>query len=310
MAPRKGFAGHLADAVKDKKPSVAGGPSAADVMDHFDVTPPDPTLHGAYAGEHSATLKSGKDLHTHHDTAKKAAAEHERLSNIDPASLADDTARTQHAADLAAAEKAKGTAGLKGHSQTDLTHEALEHRVDAIGAAKTKALEELEKNPGKLSADALAAERAAIEKAAETELKHVKAAGGALNGARTEIAEATGVASKWEKGAANSLVKDTEKSGTFLGSKMLGGVKSGVAQNWKGGTVMGKAKVVVGGIMVADGVRRIVGDVSTMMSGEKGLDKNGQPLPSPGIMNLAFDIGETGLGAVVASSQMFTKGGR
>ena len=294
------FGHHFKESLKAKKPIVATGPKAEDVLDHFDIKNPDATAHPLHAGEHTATIKNSSDMHTHHEATKTAAADHKSHIETDASTITDQAA---HDAAAATKKAAVESAANKAHNAVDLTHEALNQRAEAISEATAKAKEAL-KGSG-LEGDKLKEAEAAIERAAKEETAKLKAAGTAVENARKGVAEASGVKPKWDKGAASDIAKNVENEGKFMGSKILGGVKSGIGRNLKEGGFGGKVQVVAGGLMMADSARRIISDVSGMMSGEKGLDKNGEPLPSPGIMNLGFDIVEGGMGAVLASAKIF-----
>jgi hypothetical protein len=112
-----------------------------------------------------------------------------------------------------------------------------------------------------------------------------------------------------EEGVAGSA-KTGEEAVTKSGKGMLafaGGIKTGIAETWGAGK-MGKAKVAVGVAMGAHGAFNFVRHTAQMFSSERGLDKNGEPLPKPGLLNLAFDAGEVGLGTALAAGKIF--GGR
>lgn len=300
------FGHHFKEALKAKKPIVAGGPTADKVIDdHFDITPPDAAAHPLHAGDHQAKIKTSSDMHTHHAATKTAAADHKTHIETDTSAL-DEAGKATHDAAAATKKAAVEQAAGKTHNAIDLTHEALNQRAEAINEASLKAKEALKASG--LEGDKLKEAEAAIERAAKEETAKLKAAGTAVENARKGVAEASGVKPKWDKGAASDIAKNVENNGKFLGSKTLGGVKSGIARNWGPEAGFGgKVQVVAGGIMMADSARRIIGDVSKMMGGEKGLDKEGNPLPSPGIMNLGFDVVEGGLGAVLASAKIFGK---
>ncbi len=101
----------------------------------------------------------------------------------------------------------------------------------------------------------------------------------------------------------------TEQAAVKAGGNMITNIPGNIAKNWKSGT-FGKVTSVAGGAMALHGGYNLVKDLGSMMSSEKGLDKNGQPLPSPGIMNVGFDIVEAGLGTVLATGKVGALFGR
>ena len=332
----RSFNDHLVHHAKGKKaPAVPNAPTAENVLGEFNIQQPNSARGEAYAGEHSATMAAGKQLHTRHDTAKTQAAAHDALvkkdvvkefhasesayqaSDFDPSKLGDaeratydaklKAAKDAHNAKVTASKQALADAGLDAHSHVDLTHEALNQRAEAASAARLSALEQVEKDvkAGTLTGDAaIQAEKDAIEAAFKKESAQLKAAGAALETGRKEVATATGVASKWEKGAATELGKVEKQASGIMGK--VGGLTSEYMKNWRAekNVVFNKAKVAVGTLAMIDGARRGISDIASMMSGQKGVDKNGEPLPQPGIMNLAFDAGEFGAGLWAATTKM------
>jgi hypothetical protein len=241
-------------------------------------------------------------MHTHHEATKTAAGDHKSHIEKDVSGM-DETAKAAH--DAAAATKkaaVEGAAG-KAHNAVDLTHEALNQRAEAINEASLKAKEALKASG--LEGDKLKEAEAAIERAAKEEAGKLKAAGTAVENARKGVAEASGVKPKWDKGAASDIAKNVEGKGTFLGSELLGKAKNGIASNFTERGWKGKAQAAVGTMVMAHAAVNTVRDISSMMGGEKGLDKEGNPLPSKGIMNLVVDAGEGVLGAVLASKDVF-----
>lgn len=128
---------------------------------------------------------------------------------------------------------------------------------------------------------------------------------GPVNETGAKAAEGVGGATAGTAGEATAAKETAEKAVEKGGNKILafvGGMKEGLQANWANGK-MGKAQVGVGVLMGGHGAFNFVRHSAQMLSSEQGLDKNGEPLPKPGLLNLAFDAAEAGLGAVIATKK-------